>query len=100
MGYMNVGSRVIGSEDPPLGTGLVAVDATTGDVLAYLPVGPGSGLSVLLGWQGDLPVLGLLDRHPASTSTMAIVAWDYHAGRLEPLAQTSSSAVAWNDPID
>ena len=98
VGDMDVGSREVGSEDPPLGNGVVAVDATTGDVLAYLHLGPGPGLSVLLGWQGDLPVLGLKDR-TGEHHTMAIVAWDYRAGRLEPLAQTSSSAVAWNDPI-
>ena len=79
VGDMSVGSREVGSEDPPLGNGVVAVDATTGDVLAYLPTGPGPGLSVLLGWQGDLPVLGLKD-DTGKHHTMAIVAWDYQAG--------------------
>ncbi|MCW2793136.1 MAG: hypothetical protein JWO76_2234 [Nocardioides sp.] len=98
VGDMAVGSRELGSEDPPLGDGVVAVDATTGDVLAYLPTGPGPGLAVLLGWQGDLPVLGLLDR-TGEHSTMVIAAWDYRAGRLEPLAQTSGRVVAWNGPL-
>jgi hypothetical protein len=99
VGNMSVGHREVGSEDPPLGSGVVVVDATTGDVLAYLPTGPGPGLSVLLGWQGDLPVLGLMDPTGKNLS-MAIVAWDYQTARLVPLAQTPrSSAVAWNRPI-
>lgn len=98
VGDMSVGSREVGSEDPPLGNGPVVVDATSGDVLAYLHVGPGSGLVLLLGWEGDLPVLGLLDKTGESLA-MAIVAWDYRTGRLEPLAQTSGTAVAWNDPF-
>ena len=100
VGVMSVGSREVGSEDPPLGVGAVVVDATTGDVLAYLPTGPGPGLVLLLGWQGDLPVLGLLDP-TGEHHTVAIVAWDYVAAGLEPLAQTSSnSAVAWNGATD
>jgi hypothetical protein len=52
--------------------------------------------------RGDLahvPVLGLFDRTGENPS-MAIVAWDYKSAVLEPLAQTSDHAVAWNGPID
>ena len=99
VGDMGVGSREVGSEDPPLGNGVVVIDATIGDVLAYLPTGPGPGLHVLLGWQGDLPVIGLVDR-TGEHQAIAIVAWDYQTARLEPLAQTAGRAVAWNGPTD
>ncbi len=94
-----VNHRAIGSEDPRLGYGVVAVDATTGDVLAYLPTGQGRDLEVLLGWQGDLPVLGLRDGTGKYTSTV-ITAWDYRTGHLEPIAQTDSHAIAWRRQVN
>ncbi|MFT3873252.1 MAG: hypothetical protein QM714_11500 [Nocardioides sp.] len=99
VGDMAVNRRMVGTEDPSLGNGVVAVDATTGDVLAFLPTGQGVDLEVLLGWQGDLPVLGLRDDTGKYPSTV-IAAWDYRTGHLEPLAQTDSHAIAWRREVN
>lgn len=95
VGNMAVTRRRSGSEDPPLGHGVVAVEATSGDVLAYLPTGPGPSDRLLLGWQDGLPVLGLTD-----ATTTAIAVWDHRAGTLRPLARAEHlRALAWRGPL-
>lgn len=94
VGHLAVDHRRSGSEDPPLGSGAVAVSATTGDVLAYLPTGTGPADLLLLGWQGGLPVLGL-----TAGTTTAIATWDHRSGVLQPLARASGlQALAWHGP--
>ena len=75
--------------------GVVAVDGDTGDPIAFLPLGATNGeATTLLGWAGDLPVLGLV-RTPTSSDRTRVVTWDYQSGELYPLAVLPSAWVAW-----
>jgi hypothetical protein len=82
--------------------GVVAVDASDGDVRGYLKlstdlVEPTS----LLGWLGDLPVLGLTETgrdaydHPASH----LVVWDFRSGTLTPLGVVPTWYVSWGTGV-
>ncbi len=78
--------------------GVVAVDVQTGRVLAFLRLGDENlgEDTTLLGWRGDLPVLGLVntgtDGPPLPTH---LILWDYAAATLEPLGVVPSPWVAW-----
>jgi hypothetical protein len=82
VGVMGV---VEGGGDLPSSTwGVVAVDGSTGRVLAYLPVTHTKGTaSLLFGWDGDKPIIGvpLLKE----SSGLFVFAWDWRAGELEPI---------------
>jgi len=92
-----------GSSNPDAGyaevlaraNGVAAVDTATGSVIAAIPLGSGKvEPTTLLGWAGDLPVLSLeYDKEFPTVSY--IVAWDYRAGVVHPLAELPSSNVAW-----
>lgn len=76
------------------GSGLVAVDGDTGEPVAYLPLGDDIEATSLLGWAGDLPVVGLVGLEDDVLQTR-VAAWDYRNGELYPLAVLPSSWVAW-----
>jgi hypothetical protein len=92
VGVMCVCSGDLGLPFPTWG--IVAVDGSTGKVLAYLPVTRGKGTkSELLGWDGDRPVIGL--SIPDASSGLYTVAWDWRQGRLVPLGYVPSDWVSW-----
>ena len=75
---------------------MVAVDAADGQVLALLQLSEGKGDSTsLLGWDGDLPVLGLVRMTDQQIRTY-VVTWDYRAGTLQPLAVVPAWWVSWS----
>jgi hypothetical protein len=74
--------------------GIVAVDGSTGDVLAYLPTTRGKGnASVLLGWDDDRPIIGL--SIPQESTGLYVVSWDWRHGELVPLGHIPSDWVSW-----
>jgi hypothetical protein len=76
--------------------GVVAVDGDDGDILGFLQLGKGKGdASILLGWSGDLPVVGLATSVSAQQLRTHVVIWDYRAGTVEPLATLPSWWVSW-----
>lgn len=76
--------------------GIVAVDADDGTVLGFLQLESGKGDgSTLLGWSGDLPVVGLATAHGKRQVTQ-VVTWDYRAGTVEPLATLPTWSVSWS----
>jgi hypothetical protein len=79
----------------PISTwGIVAVDGSSGKVLAYLPVTHGKGTkSLLFGWDGDRPIIGL--SIPGASRGLYAVAWDWRQGRLVPLGHIPSDWVSW-----
>ena len=63
-----------------------AVDDINGDVLGFLALSDeGYESTRLLGWLGEAPVLGLVDRSDPRRRTY-VVWWDYETGELVPLA--------------
>ena len=75
--------------------GVVAVDGDDGAVLGFLQLDTGKGnASTLLGWAGDLPVLGLVRAEDNAFQTR-VVTWDYRSGELHPLAVLPTWFVAW-----
>lgn len=81
--------------------GVAAVDSGTGQLLGFLPLGANLGeYTTLLGWRGDLPVLGLVNTDtnaapPDQPLPTHLVVWDYSAGTLETLGELPSPWVAW-----
>jgi hypothetical protein len=71
----------------PFGTwGMVAVNGSTGKVLAYLPVTRSKGTrSLLLGWAGDDPVVGL--SLPQSSGYLYVFSGDWRRGQLHPIVR-------------
>jgi hypothetical protein len=66
--------------------GVVAVDGSSGKILAYLPVTHSKGTqSLLLGWDGDDPVIGL-SIHQAS-GYLYVFSWDWREGALHPIVR-------------
>ena len=75
--------------------GVVAVDAGSGEPLGFVKLGVTKGeATTLLGWAGDLPVLGLVRAEDNAIQTR-VVTWDYRNGELHPLAVLPSWWVAW-----
>ncbi len=75
--------------------GVVAVDADTGEPVAFLELGQANGeATTLLGWAGDLPVLGLVRSEDNALQTR-VVTWDYRSGELHPLAVLPTWWVSW-----
>ena len=72
----------------------MAVDGDTGAPVAYLPLGDDIEATSLLGWAGDLPVVGLLGLDDDVLQTR-VATWDYLSGELYPLAVLPTSWVAW-----
>lgn len=74
-----------GAELPFETTGVVAVDGSSGRVLAYLPLGRSKATpALLLGWDGDQPIVGLPFLHEAAG--LYVFAWDWRQGELHPIA--------------
>ena len=48
----------------------------------------------MLGWAGDLPVLGLVRTEDNALQTR-VVTWDYRSGELHPLAVLPTWWVSW-----
>jgi hypothetical protein len=66
--------------------GIVAVDGSTGKVLAYLPLTHTKGTrSLLLGWDGDNPVIGLSIQQ--SSGYLYVFSWDWRHGELRPIVR-------------
>jgi hypothetical protein len=85
--------------DPPAvlseTNGVVAVDADTGEPVAFIKLGQTNGeATTLLGWAGDLPVLGLV-RSEDNVQQTRVVTWDYRSGELHPLAVLPTWWVSW-----
>jgi hypothetical protein len=76
------------------GNGLVAVDVDTGAPGAFLPLGDDIAATSLLGWAGDLPVVGLVGLED-DVLQIRVATWDFMSGELYPLAVLPSSWVAW-----
>jgi hypothetical protein len=76
--------------------GITAVDLASGDPVGFIPLNASRAptSSVLLGWRGDDPVLGL-QSEAVSFQRLFIAAWDVNAGSLEPLATLPSMSVGW-----
>jgi hypothetical protein len=73
--------------------GIVAIDADTGKVLAYLPVSRSKLTdSLVLGWDGDRPLVGL--PHPDAVN-LDVFAWDWRQGSLNPIASVGARDVSW-----
>lgn len=73
-----------GGELPSSTWGVVAVDGSTGRVLAYLPVTHTKGTaSLLFGWDGDKPIIGV--PIPQEMSGLFVFAWDWRGGELNPI---------------
>jgi hypothetical protein len=75
-------------------SGLVAVDGETGAPIAYLPLGDDIAATSLLGWAGELPVVGLVGLDDGALQTR-VATWDYQSGELYPLAVLPTAWVAW-----
>ncbi len=94
------GVYVSGAAYPPAAlvrsTGITAVDLASGDPVGYVQLASSGAptQSVLLGWRGDLPVVGLVSPR-LSSIRMFVAAWDIDAGTLEPLATLPSWDVSW-----
>ena len=93
LGVVISGSGVLigGADYPPevmsRSTGVTAVDLASGDPVGFTQLASSGAptQSVLLGWRGDLPLLGLVS--PRLPSNRIFVAgWDIHAGTLDPIA--------------
>ena len=73
----------------------MAVDAETGEPIAFVKLGQGNGeATTLLGWAGDLPVLGLV-RDTDQRQRTNVVTWDYRTGELHPLGVLPTWWVTW-----
>lgn len=69
--------------------GIVAVDGSSGKILAYLPVTHSKGTSsLLLGWDGDNPVIAL--SFPHNGAFLYVYSWDWRRGELHPVIRTST----------
>jgi hypothetical protein len=80
--------------------GVVAVDNINGDVLGFLALSDeGYESTSLLGWLGEAPVLGLVDRSDPRRRSY-VVSWDYETGELSPLATLPTWYVAWGVGLD
>ncbi len=84
---------------PPVMTstvGIAAVDLASGDPVGYLPLSSTAKgtMSVLLGWQGDNPVLGLV-YEKLSSLRLFVAVWDPQAGTLDPLATLPTWSATW-----
>jgi hypothetical protein len=78
-----------------LENGIVVVDRTTGNPLAYQPTTTFKGDSTqLLGWDGDRVLIALVNPRISSIYT-AVVAWDWRNQTIEPLVVVPVWAVAW-----
>jgi hypothetical protein len=78
---------VAASQDPQLNltTGFEVVDGSTGKLLAYLPL-PGrvkGTTALLLGWDGDRPIIGA--PLPPQMGFVFVFAWDWRRGVVEPI---------------
>lgn len=78
--------------------GIAAVDLASGDPVGYVqlsaPLASKGTSSVLLGWRGSDPVLGLVSDRLSSIRVF-VAAWDVDAGTLDPIATLPSWAVSW-----
>ena len=89
-------------EYPPQGVnenvGIAAVDLASGDPVGYLTIASSMDtkgtLSVLLGWRGEDPVVGLVPETMVD-STLFVAAWDIDAGTLDPMATLPDENVSW-----
>lgn len=78
-----------------LESGIVVVDRTAGNPLAYLPTVTFKGdLTKILGWDGDRIVLALVNPNISAHYT-AMVAWDWKQQTLDPLVILPGWEVAW-----
>jgi hypothetical protein len=69
--------------------GIVAVDGSSGKVLAYLPVTHTKGTgSLLLGWDGDNPVIGL--SLPQAAGYLYVFSWDWRQAELHPIVRVGT----------
>ena len=102
LGVVISGSGVLigGADYPPevmsRSTGVTAVDLASGDPVGFTQLASSGAptQSVLLGWRGDLPLLGLVS--PRLPSNRIFVAgWDIHAGTLDPIATVPSVDISW-----
>ncbi len=84
-----------GGQGMPFATwGVVAVDGDTGKVLAYLPVSRSKLTdSMVLGWDGDRPVLGL--PQPKLANGLFIFTWDWRQGSLDPVGAVDQPDLSW-----
>ncbi len=78
--------------------GIAAVDLASGDPIGYVqltrPLAAKGTYSMLLGWRGSDPVLGLVNEQLSSIH-LIVVAWDVDAGTLAPIATLPSWLVVW-----
>ncbi len=94
------GAYVSGAAYPPAAllrsTGITAVDLASSYPVGYVQLASSGAptQSVLLGWRGDLPVVGLVSPR-LSSIRMFVAAWDIDAGTLEPLATLPTWDVSW-----
>jgi hypothetical protein len=73
-----------GGELPFETVGIVAVDGSTGKLLAYLPLGHTKATNaLLLGWDGDRPIVGV--PLPGQQDALAAFAWDWRGGDVDPV---------------
>jgi hypothetical protein len=71
-------------------TGFEVVDGTSGRVLADLPTTSREvGQSLLLGWRGDRPVIGV--SLPLESAGLSVFTWNWRAGQLDPIGHVNGS---------
>lgn len=70
-------------------TGITAVDGSTGQVVAHLPL-PSNGATeaLLLGWDDDQPIIGV--PLPQEMGGLFVFAWDWRAGQLNPIGHVGT----------
>ncbi len=78
-----------------LENGIVVVDRTTGNPLAYQPTTRSIGdPTQLLGWDGDRVLMALVNPKISSIYTV-VVAWDWRNRTIDPLVVLPVRAVSW-----
>ena len=78
-----------------LENGIVVVDRTTGNPLAYQPTTRSKGdTTQLLGWDGDRVLMALVNPKISSIYTV-VVAWDWRNRTIDPLVVLPVWAVSW-----
>jgi hypothetical protein len=83
------------NNDLPVNTlGITVVDGSNGKVLAYLPLeGQNAYAALLLGWDGDRPVIGV--PIPEESGGLFVFAWDWEAGALDPIGHVTGMWTSW-----
>ena len=81
------------------GSGLVAVDGNTGVPIAFMPLGDDIAATSLLGWAGELPVVGLVGLEDDALQTR-VATWDYLKGELHPLTVLPSVGRLGRRPLN